>query len=180
MEHLADDSPPGLSAGRAALLAAAAGYAVLVAYQAFTLPDKVPGHVGPGGDVTWWGDRAGHVAIASALGLSLFLLMWFLPRLIGRMPQYLVNMPHKEYWLRPENLPRAQRMLADDLSWIGAATLAFVGYAMYEVGKIAGGVEPFLGAFWVVFALYMVGVIGWSLRMQFGSRWRPPRSHPQG
>lgn len=179
MEQLTHDSPPGLSAGRAALLAAAAGYAVLVVYQAFTLPDRVPGHVGPGGAVTWWGDRAGHVAIASVLGLSLFLLMWFLPRLIDRMPKDLVNMPHKEYWLRPENLPRARRMLADDLAVIGAATLGLVGYAMLEMGHLAHGGEGFTNAFWVVLGLYTAVVLGWAIWIQSGPRWRPP-SHPQG
>lgn len=176
MSDIHQASPPGLSAGRAALLAATAGYAALVIYQALTLPDRVPGHVGPTGRVTWWGDRTTHVAVASLVGLGLFLLMWLLPRLLRAVPKEALNMPHKEYWLAPENLPRAQRMLADDMGWLGAATFALIGVAMWDMGRIAQGYDAFGVVFWVVLGVYLVGTLAWSVWSSTGPRWRPP--HP--
>ncbi|MBB1508993.1 hypothetical protein [Tessaracoccus sp. MC1756] len=175
------NEPPatGLSRARAALLAAAAGYAVLVVYQAYTLPDRVPGQIGPGGEVARWSDRPTHVLMACLAGLGLFLAMWFAPRLIGRLPVEAVNLPHRDYWLRPENLPRTRGMIADDMGWFGAATIAFVGFALDQVGRVAAGQPGFSGAFWAVLVTYLVGALGWALWSTVGGRWKPP-PHPFG
>lgn len=44
-------------------MASTAGYAVLAVYQAFTLPERVPGHVGVSGEVTWPGREMGRIAV---------------------------------------------------------------------------------------------------------------------
>lgn len=173
------NEPPatGLSRARAALLAAAAGYAVLVVYQAYTLPDRVPGQIGAGGEVARWSDRTTHVLMASLAGLGLFLAMWFVPRLIGRLPAETINLPHRDYWLSPENVSRTRRMIADDMAWFGTSTIAFVGFGLYQVGRVAQGRDGFSGAFWAVLVVYLTGVIAMAVWSNFGRRWRPS-PHP--
>lgn len=181
MSQRLEEVPPGISAGRAALAAVAAGFGVLVVYQAFTLPEMVPAHVGPDGEVTRWGTRAGHVVTAALVGLGTFLTMWLLPKLVEAVPASLINLPHKEYWLKQENFPRAQRQLAEDIAWIGAATMALVGYGMWEVGYIAQGGTPPTMAWAVVIGLYLAVVLGWVSWMLVGPRWKPGAgTSPQG
>ncbi|MDO5676913.1 MAG: hypothetical protein Q4G35_05335 [Propionibacteriaceae bacterium] len=179
MSDIHENSPPGLTAGRAVLLAAGAGYLALLIYQALTLPHEVPGHVGPTGRVTWWGNKGMHLTIASVVGLGLFLLMWNIPRMMRSLPPELINLPNKDYWLAPENREQAQRMMAADMGWIGAATIGLVGYAVWEMGHIARGGEVNMAAFWVIFAIYLILTIGWSIWSTVGPRWKPP-VHPFG
>lgn len=166
--------PSGPLPGRVALAGAAAGYLVLVVWQALTLPDRVPAHVGPGNEVTRWGTLVEHVTLASLTGAGIVVGTWALPALIGRLPRSLVNLPHGAYWLHPDRWPTARRMLADDLPRGGAATLAFLGFTFWTVGQIALGDPVPEPVFWIVFAAYMGGVLVWALTLQFGRRWRPP------
>lgn len=164
------------SLGRAVMVAVGVCYLGLVVHQAVTLPDRVPGHVGATGEVTWWGDRTGHVMTTSVLGAVVFLLFWLAPWMVRRLPADLVNLPHKDYWLAPRNRDRAAAMVRDDMGWIGAATLGLVGFAMWRIGAIARGGEGLGVAFWVLLAAYLVVVIGWSVRMPRSPRWQPPAS----
>ena len=161
-------------AGHVALWASAAGYGSLLVWQAFNLPDRVPGHVGLFGEVTRWGTRGEHLTIgvgSLALMLGLFAL---LPRVMGRMNTSMLNLPHKAYWSRPENWPVAQRMLAEDMGWLGAGMLAFFTYAMWFNGAIARGENPNPWLFLVVVGLTLAAAIGYGIWASVGSRWRPP------
>ena len=64
-------APSGLSGGRIALLAASVAYAIVVVWQAFTLPDTVPGHMDAAGNITRWTSRTAHVLMATGVGITL-------------------------------------------------------------------------------------------------------------
>ena len=167
-------APSGLSGGRIALLAASVAYAIVVVWQAFTLPETVPGHMDAAGNITRWASRTEHVLLAAGVGV-LMVAVFLLPTMLTkRMPTSMVNLPHKEYWTRPENWPAAQRRLRDDLGWMGAATLAFMAFIMAQVAGATGGEAQPVWVFWVVTAVYLVGVLAYSAWMSLGSRWRPP------
>ncbi len=169
-----DANAGGPSAAQLALWATAVGFVVLLVWQAFTLPETVPAHIGPGGEVTRWGSRTAHVGSMAAFGAMTVGLFLVLPRAIKHLPPDLVNLPHKEYWLSEENHPRYTRMLADDLAWIGAATIVFMGAMTYNIGRVAvEGPGPDT-MFWIAFVLYMAFILGYSLWMTVGPRWKPP------
>ena len=160
--------------GLIALAAAALAFAILLVWQWFTLPDRVPGHIGPDGQVTWWGTRADHVLLGALMGLGVALLFLVPVWLVDKLPTSMVNLPHKEYWTRAENWPVARRMLAEDLAWLGAATLAFMAVVWWQVGPVASGTEGSWWPFWVVTGIYLVGLLGYAIWMHVGPRWRPP------
>lgn len=161
-------------AGLVALWAAAAGYAALLVWQAFNLPDRVPGHMDLFGEVTRWGSRGEHLGFGVGGLVILLAVFALLPRGVGRINKSLLNLPHKDYWTRPENWPTAQRMLAEDMGWLGAAMLAFIGYALWYSGAVAMGQQPSPWLFLVVVVLALAGVIAYAIWMSVGSRWRPP------
>lgn len=162
--------------GRLALAAATVAYAILVIWQAFTLPDTVPGHIGPTGQITNWVSREQHVTFSILLGLGM-LAAFLLPGLLtDKLPKDFVNLPHKEFWTRAENWPRAKAMLANDLGWLGAATFVFMTYVMAEVPASRPENLPAAWIFWAVTGLYLAVVVGYSIWMMVGSRWRPPVS----
>ena len=167
-------APSGLSGGRIALLAASVAYAIVVVWQAFTLPDTVPGHMDAAGNITRWTSRTAHVLMATGVGVLVVAVFLLPAALIKRLPTSMLNLPHKEYWTRPENWPAAQQRLGDDLGWMGAATLAFMAFIMAQVAGATGGEAQPVWVFWVVTAVYLVGVLAYSAWMSLGSGWRPP------
>ncbi|MDO5534137.1 MAG: hypothetical protein Q4F65_05750 [Propionibacteriaceae bacterium] len=169
-----DAAARGVGAGVLALWAATAGYAALLVWQGFVLPEAVPGHIGPDGGVTRWGSRTEHLIVGTVLG-AVMVAAFALPAVfIHRIDAAFLNVPHKEYWLRPEHRPAAQRMLADDMGWMGAATLVFIGFMMWQLGEVARG-RPFPSwVLWAATGVFVAGVVAYSAWMSKGSRWRPP------
>ena len=159
--------------GRTALAITTAGFVVLLLWQGLTLPEAVPGHVGPGGEVTRWSTRVAHLVTGGITGATTALIFWAGPGLVGKLPREFVNLPHKDYWFAPENEARAVRMLTNDLAWVGAATMSLLTWAFWEVGQIARGEQT--SPLWagVVIGAYLVGVIAWAVWINVGPRWKP-------
>ena len=155
--------------------AVGAGYFALIGWQAFTLPDDVPGQLDFGGEVTRWGSRTGHILLGLFVGLLIIAIFSLIPRIAFKNAA-LLNLPHKNYWTRPENSPTTQRMLRNDLSWLGALTLMFIGYAMWTVGATATGEPPPSWVFIAATAVFLTIIIGYAIWMAVGPRWRPPVS----
>lgn len=161
--------------GRVALYATAAALLALLGWQAVNLPEKVPGHVGPGGVVDRWGTRTEHLVMGVLVIILMLLCFDVLMRLM-RSPRRtaLLNLPNKEYWTRPEHWPAAHRRLSNQMGWMGAAMNVFIGYALFMSGQIALGDDPGMGIFWGLFAVLMVGMVGYGVWSSTSRSWRPP------
>lgn len=137
------------------------------------LPEAVPTHFGTGGEPDAWSSRTG--AIATYAGIVVFTagFCFGLARLLPRIPDALVNLPHKDYWLAPERRDETHRLLFDVLVNLGSATVALVIATMALAFRVALGQSPGLGTwFWIVlgaYLLYTLGLIPWLLK-----RFQPP------
>ncbi|MFT4165849.1 MAG: hypothetical protein QM650_11465 [Microlunatus sp.] len=170
---VADASAP--STGRIVFRAIGAGYFALISWQAFTLPDDVPGQLDFGGEVTRWGSRTGHILLGLFVGILIIASFSLTPRIAFKNTA-LLNLPHKDYWTRPENWPTAQQRLRNYLSWLGALTLTFVGYAMWTVGVTATAEPPPAWAFIAATGVFLATILGYAIWMMVGPRWQPPVS----
>lgn len=62
-----------------------------------------------------------------ALLLALFL---FLPKLLRRLPDSLINLPNKDYWLSPERREETLSAVEDGTAWMGVLTMGLVVFIM--------------------------------------------------
>ncbi len=86
------------------------------------LPDRVASHFDLHGNVDGWSSKNGFVAMMSGVGLFLFVLFAGLGPLTRKMPDSLINMPNKGYWLAPEQREASFLAMHDRLLWMGAVT----------------------------------------------------------
>ncbi len=156
--------------------------AVVTAASWFLLPERVPLHFG-GSGVDQWGSRTESVVFFASLVGGLALLFWVMIIVVPRTPETLVNLParDKQWWLAtPSRREEFNAMIIHDLYVIGTATLLLM--AALEIMIIVEAREPDPGMapwFWILFAIYLVGVLGYSGYM-VAVRYRAPRDGRAG
>jgi hypothetical protein len=85
------------------------------------LPARVATHFNAHGQADGWMSVNAHFLFQTGLTLFLGVLFGSLPRLLRRLPDSMINIPHREYWLARERR---------------AATLAWIGNAGYALGCV--------------------------------------------
>lgn len=163
--------------GRAGFALSVAVYLALLGWAWGVLPDgPVPLHFGAGGEPDRVGSRTEALVTFAAIGLGTALLLAGTAALLAsrRIGWQRVNLPHKAYWSAGERRPPARRMMSEDLAWLGAMTVGLLCSAL--IGTVAaarsgGDLSPWS---WVALALYLVLVLGWTVRMHT-YRYRPPQ-----
>lgn len=94
----------------------------------------------------------------------------------GKIPDRLVSLPNKDYWLAPERRDDTHRFLSVWLLWMGNATLVLVMASMHLVVAANSRPPPDLGAsLWgpvagyLLFAAAWCAVLCWRLRRPAGA-----------
>ncbi|GIW27465.1 MAG: hypothetical protein KatS3mg070_0828 [Meiothermus sp.] len=127
------------------------------------LPDRIPGHFGPRGDVTRWADRVEFWWIP-VVATGLVLLVFALTRLAFRYPEIL-NLPQKERFLSlPEYLRhKLVRVLDFYLAFLTGYLCVLFGYLQWNTYLVALGAAKGLGwEIWLFFAIVPL-LIGWMI-----------------
>ncbi len=162
---------------RFALVALLVVIALQVAYYAPRLPRTVASHFGLDGQPDGWMPKTAFLelyAVIVVITVGPFLL---LPLLLKRIPDDLVNLPHKDYWLAPERRDETHRTIAVYLVWFGVGTLMLVSHVMgvsFAASLDPGPASP--GTFWWALGLYLAFTVVWLVL--FVRRFRQPRSGP--
>jgi uncharacterized membrane protein len=143
---------------------------ILAAVSLAVLPDRVAIHFGGGGRPDSWASREFHATIFLVLQVPFFLLFYFATHLTRGFPRRLVNIPHKDYWLREENLPEFDRKFGRYMAEFGVAIFVFF-FCISLMAIQANLREPVrLDQTWflIVFCLYMVYTVWWLVRLVRG------------
>ena len=139
------------------------------------LPAKVAIHFNALGEADGWATRAAFVRFNLGILFGMAALFEVMIVYLPKLPVSAVNLPWREYWLRPEHRDMAMAYLMRYLLWLGNLTLLFlVGlsylitltnvYRTYRLGTV----------FWILFFLYIaaIAILTIELLVRF---WRPPR-----
>ena len=102
------------------------------------LPDTVAIHFGHDGMPDGWAPVWLHVLLFLGFQLVLFVTIYFGSRLSLGLHSRWVNLPNKDYWLREENLPRAQETMASTMTEFGTVMMVF----LFVVGILGGSKRP--------------------------------------
>jgi len=87
------------------------------------LPERVASHFDMADRVNGWMSRTGFLAVTVVLQVLIAGLFLGLPLLIERLPDALINVPHKDYWLAPERRRSTLAHMSAGLMAVGCATL---------------------------------------------------------
>jgi len=129
------------------------------------LPYPVAVHFDASGAPNGWMPPPVFVAFHLALLAVTSAVFLGAPRMLRRLPDRLINLPRRDYWLAPERREATIARLGERLAGLGAAVIAFLAFGeelvlranLYAGGHLASralaaGVALFLGyiGVWVV------------------------------
>ncbi len=166
--------PPSVARSLAGLLLLAtllaAGAHIAIYYP--RLPVSVASHFDASGRANGWMSRDGFVLMYAGVVALIGVLFAAIALLLRRIPDALINLPHKDHWLDPARREQTLAWLGRWMLWLGVATIAFLIWVMqltFEAnlggggGNGGGGGAPALGgAFWFTFGAYMLFVLARS------------------
>jgi hypothetical protein len=151
-------------------------YPALLGWAWTVLPEgPVPLHFGADGTPDRFGGRNEALLGLAVVGSGAAALMGGCGHLVGsgRLSFRHVNVPHKEYWSRPDHQDRARAMLREDNDLFAALTMGLLCAVVVMVVDSALHPGSRAGWFWLVVAAYLVLVGVWATRM-YTHRYRPP------
>lgn len=138
----------------------------LLAYFAATLPPRVASHFNAHGQPDGWMSRGAFLMSMGWLGGLMPLFMLSLALVMRAMPSSLINVPHREYWLSPENRPVTSEHLSRFMAWLACFLLMFFTGLTWLVADANRQQPPRLSAaVWVLTAAFLVAVTGAIVRM---------------
>jgi len=129
------------------------------------LPAQVASHFGPSGQADAWSGKTAFIAIylvAAGMNGLLFLAIGYG---IAAIPDSLINLPNKGYWLSPERREHTFNTLTQYFLWFGSATfllLLDIFHQSFQVhlGKTGTLQHPFLSI-----GLYLGFALVWTLTL---------------
>ena len=160
-------------------LAIAAGAWLYFSYYYPLLPRIVASHFDQHGFANGWQTKQGFFGIFVGMTLLAAFLVFGVPRMVSVMPTRLINLPHKDYWLGPEQRASSLQFLSVWFAWFGCAVY-FVIVAAFDFAvqtNLHPSAVPNAARLWLTLAFLVAFTIIWTIRL-FGRFGRLPRIPP--
>lgn len=131
------------------------------------LPARVAIHFGPGGAPDGWASNRTSTLLMLGIHTLVFLSLYFSPRLLTAAPGKWVNLPHRDYWLQPENLSQAVEKFSQRMWQFGTALFLF----MFFVGlltmraNLSNPVRLNEGLFIAGLVIFLVYTVYWTVAL---------------
>ncbi|MFA5073080.1 MAG: DUF1648 domain-containing protein [Nitrospirota bacterium] len=134
-------------------------------YYYSLLPTTVAVHFNAAGQADTWGSKDHFFMIMGITFVLMIIVFSGLPMLIRRVPDSLINLPNKGYWLAPKRREETISRLIDQLFFIGALSLLLMDILWYLVLKANLSDKPSLSAEWLwsMIIAFFVIVILWTI-----------------
>jgi uncharacterized membrane protein len=140
------------------------------AYYLPMLPDPLATHFDAAGRANGWSDHVGFIKSVAVL-VVITAAIFFGGGLLGRIPDRLINLPNKGYWLARERRDETLAFVRDWTRWFVVLTLAMltllIGMALranLAAPPTLSGYALWLVATYVLIALAMVLAVFWRFR----------------
>ena len=99
-------------------------------YYSPRLPEIIGAHFAKSGSVNGWETKIVFFSLELVIIVLAAVVSFGIPRIIEALPDSLINLPHKEYWLSGGRRNETLAYLRLWTAWFGCALLAFLLFVM--------------------------------------------------
>lgn len=145
-----------------------------------SLPDPVASHFDAGGNPDGTMSRSGFLAMHCGLQIAMAAMMLGIAYGMKWMPDSLINLPHKEYWLHEDRRKQTLSENASMMVFIAGITALFLACVFQLVYAANIQMAAKLPTAWmgICLGVYLVVIIGMVVRMSL--RFRLPAEIQSG
>ena len=144
---------------------------IQTAYYYPLLPERVPSHFGTAGRPDTWSTK--NFFVISYLVVVAVSSVFFLCLSLGlsRMPGSLINLPHKEFWLAPEQKEKTLTFLSQYFLRFASATALLLFAVFNQSMHVALGKAQAFSHPLVSLVIYLVLILVWTVQVviKFGN-----------
>lgn len=130
------------------------------------LPEIMASHFDGAGKPNGWMSKQAFfllefVILAIVVGNSIFL-----PTIIGFLPDRLINIPNRDYWLAPERRFASFQRLSHHFGWFGVILLGpFVAVNQTVINANLSSQNLSSAVFWAILGAFFIGLIVWAITL---------------
>lgn len=128
------------------------------------LPAEMASHFDASGRPNGYLSKESFFVFESFILLLIILEFTFLPWLIGKMPNRLINMPNRDYWFAAERRTETLGVIRHFFEWFSATLLAlFIGINQLVFRANLNG-ENLSSGSWLILGAFLIFVIVWLIK----------------
>ncbi len=136
-------------------------------YYTPRLPESLASHFGRAGSANAWQTKMTFFSTELIVVVLATVVGFGIPRIIEVMPDALINLPNKGFWLSPDRRAETFGYLQMHMAWFGCALLAFLLFVMELVFRANLHDPPRLNSGALILALaaflFFTGI--WTVRL---------------
>jgi uncharacterized membrane protein len=143
------------------------------------LPEVVASHFNARGAANGWQTKSAFFGFLVGVSVLAAVVGFGIPRIITALPQELINLPNKKYWLAPERRAETMNFLSAYFAWFGCALFAVIviTFDFALQANLHPERRPGSTPMWFVLAGFLAFAILGTVRM-FKRFCPPPRDDP--
>ena len=128
------------------------------------LPEIMASHFDGAGKPNGWMSKQSFFLLEAVILGFIILEFTFLPWIIGKMPNRLINMPNKEFWFAAERRAETINIIQHFFEWFSAALLALFVAVNQLVFQANLDKKPLPSVpMWTILGLFFLFVIIWLI-----------------
>jgi len=131
------------------------------------LPDRMAIHFNASGRADGWGSKHQFFIFYGIIVVVMSLLFWGLPLVIRLVPESLINLPNKGYWLAPERKKQTLDRLSDQMLFTGCMALLLMDGILFLVIKANLSAIPALPTEWMwgLIVVFIAANVAWTISL---------------
>ena len=128
------------------------------------LPEIMASHFDGAGDPDGWMSKQSFFLLEVVILVLIVLEFTFLPWIIGKMPNRLINMPNKEFWFAEERRAGTIDVIRHFFEWFSAALLALFISINQLVFRANLTGENLSSNSWLILGAFLLFVVVWLIK----------------
>jgi uncharacterized membrane protein len=127
------------------------------------LPNRVASHFGASGLADSWSDKETFMKIYISIVVLIGILFSIISNVIRKLPDSMINLPNKDYWLSLGHRRNTIDFLARQFLWFGSATLLLILDVFHQSFNVNLGKAQTLSHPVASIAVYIGFSLLWSI-----------------
>lgn len=135
------------------------------AYYFPILPETVASHFNASGVADRWMPKEGFLIFEAVILLVVIVNFSLLPLLLEKMPDSLINLPNKQYWLAPERRAETFVKMRVFFRWFSVGLLSLIlliNQQVYKANLTRQDLSPLI--LWLIIGSFVVFTIVWMIK----------------